>query len=280
MADFKTRMSSKEYWEIKRDIEVALELLHVQGVKLKARGELALLFKDGLDFFDEWRAGIKNLPLAKLIRLMNSGLISSALTELGHELKATESLSRVVRKLSDPAGRSPSQGKDALWEILLAASIKRAGVPILFEEPDLVAHLEFGDYSIACKKLYSNANVANQLRKGANQIRRAGREGLIAISLDDLLPGDSIMAGGDLDVSMNNLVAFHDKFISQHRKEFERAVSAEHVDGILLATTVPADINEQAQRFNTLTQVTFWTANKQGSGNPRLQSLAARLAEH
>ncbi len=278
MAEFKTRMSSKEYSEIKRDIELALDLLTARGITLKPRSELAQLFKDGLDFFDEWSLGTPNSPLVKLIRFMNCGLIASALTELGDDLKSTDSLSRVVRKLSDPAGRSQSPGKDSLWEIMLAASIKRAGVRLSFQEPDLVVHLEFGEYSIACKKVYSDANVKNQLKKGSSQIRKATREGLIALNLDDLLPGHSIMAAGNLQESMKRLVTFHDEFISRHRSEFETAVSGGKVDGILISTTIPANIKEHSQSFNTATQVTFFTANLHGTSNPRMQSFAAKLA--
>ncbi|MDR7009671.1 hypothetical protein [Paraburkholderia strydomiana] len=107
----------------------------------------------------------------------------------------------------DLSKRPPSQGKDALWELNLLALFRRLGVQAkLLDPPDIVANFGFGEYPIACKKIYSEKGVEAQMRKGAKQLAPYQGGGLVALNIDDLIPEDVLLktesaatAGGYLD---------------------------------------------------------------------------------
>ena len=65
--------------------------------------------------------------------------------------------------------RRPSRGKDALWELDLLSFLRRRSIETVLREPDIVANFGFGDYPIACKKVYSEKGVETQMRKGVQQ---------------------------------------------------------------------------------------------------------------
>jgi hypothetical protein len=64
-----------------------------------------------------------------------------------------EALKRMAGSDMRPDSRDPSQGKDALWEVMLLGDLRERGITAIAAEPDILVTLEFGDYPIACKKI-------------------------------------------------------------------------------------------------------------------------------
>jgi len=110
--------------------------------------------------------------------------VESALKDPG----AKEAIHRVTDTNMNLTAKQTSMGKDALWELDLFRRLQLGGVPVRFDEPDLVVSLgeKFGDYAIACKKVYSQNNVANSFKKGCEQLADHKKPGIVAFNLDDL----------------------------------------------------------------------------------------------
>ena len=121
-------------------------------------------------------------------------------------------------------------------------------------------------------------NVENQLRVGARQVFESGNKGIVAFSLDELTPGDSILALASTSASMRRLSNFNDEFISRHRFYFQDCVKYKKIDGILVSTTVPADITTDARRLNNVTQYTFWTLTGKKESYRRLEGFVEKLS--
>lgn len=98
---------------------------------------------------------------------------------------------RVVKHLVNDSvlpqhDRENSPGRDAQFELYLAAVCQRAGMsPVSYEEPDIRCTVEGTTFAIAAKRVKTGSPQAikRHVRKGAEQIRRAGYPGVIALDL-------------------------------------------------------------------------------------------------
>jgi hypothetical protein len=64
-----------------------------------------------------------------------------------------------------------------------AAAIQLAGYAVTLAEPDIVVKDARRTVGIAAKRPHSLANLSNNLKKGAQQIQKAGLRGLVALDL-------------------------------------------------------------------------------------------------
>jgi hypothetical protein len=78
-----------------------------------------------------------------------------------------------------------SKAKDVEWELLLWSHLNRIfpGCARL-AEPDIRLTLAHKEIGIACKRVYSFKRVQDQIRAGANQLRRNGIGGIVALAFD------------------------------------------------------------------------------------------------
>ena len=78
--------------------------------------------------------------------------------------------------------RSHSKGRDAQFELFVAAVCQNAGLhPVAREEPDVTCHIEGIKFGIAAKRIKSVTNLKKHVRKAAQQIEGAGFPGMIAL---------------------------------------------------------------------------------------------------
>ncbi len=102
----------------------------------------------------------------------------------------------VLRKLQgmvgDPLlpGMKGSPGRDAGFELLTAALIKKGGLAVRLDEPDIVVATDHHAIGIAAKRIKSLASLQSRLRDARRQLRRQGRgesplidHGLIALDV-------------------------------------------------------------------------------------------------
>lgn len=154
------------YDEISAKGKAVRDLLIDLGIRLHRDSELAKLLREAdrvaIDFAEERTLH----AIEGLLRTAHVNRLASAILAVGHQPAARECLSRMTSGTLDPSERSTSSGKDALWEIELAAKLQLQGLPASLAEPDLVLDLDGERYPIACKKVYSETGVGAQMRKG------------------------------------------------------------------------------------------------------------------
>ena len=103
------------------------------------------------------------------------------------------------------------------------------------------------------------SHAKSQLRKGCQQLRAMGSPGVVAFNLDDLAPERSVLVQPTRQAANDILHGLNIAFMQRHQWDFQEAVMASKCDGVLLATTVQADVEAMSPRFNRVTEVTLWT---------------------
>ncbi len=147
--------------------------------------------------------------------------------------------------------------------------LRMRNVPARFTDPpdlEILLPGNLGEYGIACKKVYSEESVGKQLAKGLKQIEPYRGAGLVAFNLDDLTPGQSILAAATKRKASERLDALNRAFIERHRLRFQKAVIDGKCDGIWVSSCVHADIAGLSPRFNRITENTLWTVREAGLG--------------
>lgn len=177
--------------------------------------------------------------------------------------------------------RQQSQGKDMLWELELLRSLRIGGVAVRLEEPpDLVVGLDglLGDYGIACKKIYSEKGVGNRLKEGCDQLRRTGMAGIVAFNLDDILTERAMLSKKSHEEAFEALVAHNKGFLDRNLEALQSAVMAGGCDGVLMSTTVPAEIYSASPSFNRVRGAVLFTIKQAGAAaHIRIASLQRQL---
>lgn len=97
-----------------------------------------------------------------------------------------EFLSLVWKVLKDSVlpqqDRGQSTGRDAQFELLVAAICQNAGMlPLLREEPDITCYAGTIKFAIAAKRIKNVTSLENHVRKAAKQIKKAGLPGVIVL---------------------------------------------------------------------------------------------------
>ena len=91
--------------------------------------------------------------MARLMAAAHANRIAEAILAVRDEPDAQECLRRMADKDMDLSSRSPSSGKDALWELNLLSYLRRKKLQVNLREPDLVVRLGDIDYPVACKNM-------------------------------------------------------------------------------------------------------------------------------
>ena len=250
------------YEHVRSTVERVQAALEQRGFRCRPNSALGSLFQKARVLDEQWQAQTNAQDILTLMQADDAVRIAQAVEAVLDDALAAEPIRRITKSDMHLTNRQPSQGKDALWELDLLALLRRRGVPARMQEPpDLAVALPglLGDYGFACKKVYGEASVASQLRKGCNQLRSMGSPGVVAFNLDDLTPERSLLVQPTRQVTNDYLHALNIAFMQRHQLDFEEAVLAGRCDGVLLATAVQADVAGMSPRFNRVTEVTLWT---------------------
>ena len=160
---------------------------------------------------------------------------------------------RVERALLGPPiptdeDQNSSKGRNALFELVMAAKLKQAGYePILGKHPDLAIDADGRRLLIECKRPASEGAVRKRIKEAgtqlAGQVRSwrsgAGTRGVVAVSLTKLInPGDKVLTYTGVDDGRR----FLGDALERLQKEFESTVRAlpPKVIGVLWHVITPA----------------------------------------
>ncbi|NMM11912.1 MAG: hypothetical protein HHJ17_00005 [Rhodoferax sp.] len=182
--------SVSTYSEVAVRGQALRSMLSKKNIRIHRDSALGVLLRDADSLAKDWEeSGASGKGIQRLLSAAHVNRISEAILMVGDEPGAAEALRRIAGSDMDLSGRSLSHGKNALWELDLLSFLRRHSVVAeLVDPPDIVCRFPFGEYAIACKKVYSEKGVEAQMRKGVKQLIPFGGVGLVAFNLDDLAP--------------------------------------------------------------------------------------------
>lgn len=236
-----------------------------RGLKCHSGSALGSLFAsirrlvNSSDKLDDkkWRATF--LRATEAIRIVNA--VEAVLDDAG----AKEAIHRITNSNMNLGTRQESRGKDALWELDLYRRFKLGEIPVHFAEPDLVVSLgaKFGEYAVACKKVYSVDNAPKRVKEGCNQLKAHGRPGVIAFNLDDILPETSVLIVSTEVQLKQQLDEINKKFINDNERHFLSMGERGACDGVLVSTSVIADVSDMSPPVNVIRSSAAWTNRRE-----------------
>ncbi|WP_210642395.1 hypothetical protein [Pseudomonas sp. Tri1] len=211
---------------------------------------------------------ISFIKSTEAIRILNA--VEAVLDEIG----AQEAIHRITTSDMNLGTRQESNGKDALWELDLYRRFKLGGVSVSFEEPDLVVSLgeSYGEYAIACKKIYSRASVQESFKGGCNQLKTHGKPGVIAFNLDDVLPRGPLFEFSTATELKQRIDMFNTKFIRENERHFARIASRGACDGVLVSTSFIAHVPDMNPPVNVIRTSAAWTSRKEPNVQDRFNA--------
>jgi hypothetical protein len=191
-----------------------------------------------------------------------STLQLSRIVEAVDSIADDPSLPRLLSELLDGTlnllDRSRSKAKDTLWELELHKALRLNGVHVVFGEPDLLLAANQGHIGVACKKLYSDANLSKVLSGAVGQIERSVKLGLVAINIDDLLPEGVILKAPNEGTAAGILNRRIANFMSNHERHLRHYMEPGRTIAILVSCAVLAELEQSEPRFCTFRQTVAW----------------------
>ena len=171
-------------------------------------------------------------------------------------------LSSLLRDLLEGSinlfNRAPAKAKNILWELEVYSILKLHALDVFLDEPDVVVQIEGENVGVACKKLYSEANVGKVVSEAVHQIERAGEFGIVAINLDDTFPPDVILNGESLKAISATLSQRNDQFMARHQHTLQRYLPSGRSLSALVSSAVIADVPRTKRRFYNARETTIW----------------------
>lgn len=245
------------YEEIAAKAQLVRTVFAARGLKIRNGSALSQLLSQADRLSRAWReqrvSGIQVLCEAAHVNRL-----ADAVSSLPDEPGIQEALKRMAGSVMQPDDRSFSPGKDMLWEVVLLAELRQRGLRAWAGEPDIMVDFGSGDYPIACKKIWSENNVENQIKKGGKQLAPFGNGGIVALNLDDLIPAGHLVRQPDMAAATDFMSEFNLAFVERHRGVLQRAIVNGRCDGFIISTTANALLTDEETQFNLVSQTSLW----------------------
>jgi hypothetical protein len=208
--------------------------------------------------------------------------IAEAILPLAGKSQVREKLAETLDGGISFLFRTRSKAKDTLWELELHRVLSDCGIETRFAEPDLMVALAGSDAGVACKKLYSEANVEKVLSQAIGQIERNCSSGIVALDIEDLLPENAILQVPNSQGMAVRLNAHNDSFMQRHERHLRKYLEPGRAISVVVSCGAMVDILDRSPRFYTARQTTMWNIpNNSPSQSSQVDAiLTALLSSH
>jgi hypothetical protein len=254
-----TVSSTQTYLHIKEKAKAIEKLYHDNSVPLPPDCALATLVSDAKTLSDAWLMDNGEVATWQLIfRVSFLDRIADAILPLFDVPERVKYLTILTSGNLNLQQRERSLAKDILWELELWSRLRRRGILATLHEPDIIVNFEDSTVGIACKKLYSENNVAKVLSEAVEQIEATHDFGILAVNLDDLTLPDRILDQPTQEAMGKAIDQFNLRFLGRHQRHFKRYLKSGRVISALVSTTVLATLSSHKPAFQIGTQATIW----------------------
>lgn len=270
-----SRRSSTTFLDLKAKAEEIEQIYASAKVAIPKVSDLWRLIRNAKLLSDRWLLNrTADATMFDVFDAMHLQRIVEAVLPLRHVSGNKPYLRRLVAGGLDLFKRTKSRAKDALWELEFWSLLRRRSAnPRLVDPPDIVVDVGSSAIGISCKKLYSEAHVQNVLSKAVRQVEPYFDIGVVAISLDDLIPGDNLLRvpnQAQLDRALNE---HNNAFLRRHERHFRKYLSAGRIQCVVVSTCVVAHVTSWRVSYNNARQSTVWAF-------PRLPASKHRLLRY
>jgi hypothetical protein len=255
--DVVSKVWTDTYGEIAVKAKLVRAVLEQRNVKLRAGSALSQLLSQADNLSLAWAEQVK--PDNRVVwETAFVNRLADAVINLPDEPGIQEALKRMAGSVMQPDDRSTSQGKDALWELVLLSDLKNNGLAVTAAEPDILVDFGMGNYPIACKKIWSESGVAKRVSHAAKQLAPFNNGGVIALNLDDLVPVGKVVSVPTKAYVKDVMTKFNLDFVERHRDVLQNAVKDGKCDGFIISTTAFAVLWEEKTSAYLASQTSLW----------------------
>lgn len=243
-----------------RDRAVALKsLFEANGLSIGKSPTLAKLFNHTMQRSEARDSGmLDGISYEHIFSAAQMERIALAVEALSTDLDPRPHLVALLTGSINLLDRERSKAKDTLWELELLRMLRDIGINAHLGEPDLILEFEGAKIGVACKKLYSEANVWKVLSRAIAQIERRFDFGIVAVNLDDLLPENSLLEAPTIKSMTGVLEARLNKFMQEHERHLRRYLEPGRAITALVSCAALADVPSAQPRFLNARQSVAW----------------------
>jgi hypothetical protein len=250
---------SHSYAAIKANAVMFFELCSQHGFSVQPGSHLKGIFDQVVELSDSLLTNSnEGMNFKNLLGTLQMARISNAALSIRDSECVCVYLKNLLDGSLDLLARERSKAKDTLWEIELLNVFKENGVEARLDEPDLRIEFPEGSIGVACKKLYSEANVAKVLSGAVKQIEQHGSCGLVALNIDDLLPKNTVLREATMDRMVATLSTRVDEFIRRHERHLRRYLLPGRTIAALVSCATIADVATASPQFMNARQSIIW----------------------
>ncbi len=253
------KYQSSTYAHIKgRAIEL-LERFRSAGLDVRRSGSIQNLVRLASELSDAWLCnGLRAITFGHILAMLQVDRIATAAIVIPRA-RETALLKDLLNGSLDLLKREQSKAKDTLWELELLRILTDHGISADLREPDILFSLSGPTLGVACKKIYSEANVSKVVSKAVSQIERDTEFGIVALNIDDLLPADVLLMVDTREEMVKSLVDFIQAFMARHERHFQRYLRPGRAMAVLTSCSSIACLSEVKAGFVNARQSVAWT---------------------
>ena len=234
-------------------------LIRANGLDVRRSQSISRFTREASELSDAWLCNaMHTMTIQHLLATLQIDRVTQATTDLLVDELSRVALAGLLTGNLDLLQRKPSKAKDTLWEIELHHMLTQHGISAELKEPDILLSLTGPRLGIACKKLYSEANVSKVVSNAIAQIERHAEFGIVALNIDDLLPPDSLLKAPSTEVMSNILVEHIRGFLARHERHLLGYLKPGRALAILVSYTTIADVETIPARFLNARQSVAW----------------------
>lgn len=251
------RASIDTYETIAAKTQEVRAIFHSRSIVIRSGSALDQLLKQADKLSKAWIEQKSPTPQV-IFETAHVYRLADAITRNAEDPGVQQIFMRMARSVMQPYDRTASQGKDALWEVALLSDLKSNGLSAKAAEPDILVDVCGHQYPIACKKIWSESNVENQIRKASKQLAPFTNGGVIALNLDDLTPTGKYLRQSNKNGALATLSQFNIDFINRHEKIIKNSVSSGKCDGFYISTSCVVVLDGAEEPPYIATQSNLW----------------------